>query len=71
LHLFNVRRIHFVKEVFFRKVEKMKESLSLVESVYCNNGKTFEEILKRSIENYAKNIYSLPRQTTKNLVKCD
>ncbi len=49
----------------------MKEKLSLKESVYCENGTTFEEILQKSIENYIKNIYSIPRQTLKNFVKCN
>lgn len=35
----------------------MSRTLTLKESVYCDDGKTFEEILKNAIENYTKNIY--------------
>lgn len=49
----------------------MNKNLRLIESVYCKEKTTFEEILQKSLENYIKNIYSVSRQTIKSLVKYD
>lgn len=47
----------------------MNKTLTLVESQYSNDGTIFEEILKKSIESYLRNIYYTARQTSANHIK--
>lgn len=47
----------------------MSNKTTLVESVFYTSGTTFEEIFKKSIENYLKNFSSQNRQSTVNFVE--
>lgn len=47
----------------------MNKTLTLIESVYSNDGTIFEEILKKSIESYLRNIYYTSGHTSEICVK--
>ena len=47
----------------------MREKLTLLESIYNENGIAFEELFKEAIEVFLQNKDFSPRQTSKNFVK--
>lgn len=47
----------------------MKKELILLESEYCEDGTSFEEILQKAIENYLKNFQPKHRQDFEDSIK--
>lgn len=68
LHFLIFVRILCNKTVFWER-ENMKKELILLESEYCEDGTSFEEILQKAIENYLKNFQPKHRQDFEDSIK--